>query len=148
MNELQISNPSVTYQKAACTFDFEKMDSDISELEKRFTGLLLADKKETKEICAQLNKLKKAVNDEGIRIEKESTADIKAFRKELKKRTDRIDAVRAPLWEQVKPQPKPVEEAPKVIVTRVLMFKGDAKYIEDMITAAEFADIEVKEVEI
>ena len=71
--------------------------------------------KETKAICAELNKLKKAVNDEGIRIEKEATAEVKEFRKELKKRTDRIDAVRAPLWEQVKPAPK-VEPKKEVVM--------------------------------
>ncbi len=147
MNEITVANPSVSFVKASCAYDFAQMDKDIESIEKRFTGLVSTDKKETKEICAQLNKLKKAVNDEGIRIEKAATADVKAFRSELKKRVERIDAVRLPLWEQVKPQPKPIEEAPKVIVTRVLMFKGDAKYIEDMIAAAEFAGVEIKEVQ-
>jgi len=148
MEQLAVVKPSVTFNKAECKADFEEMDKYIDELEKRYNSLICTDKKEMKNICAELNKLKKAVNDEGIRIEKESTAEVKQFRKELKQRTDRIEAIRTPLWEQVKPQPKLIEEKPKVIVKRVLMFEGDAQYIEDMINAAEFNEIKVTEVQI
>lgn len=148
MEQLTVVQPSVTFNKAECKANFEEMDKYIDELEKRYNSLICTDKKEMKSICAELNKLKKAVNDEGIRIEKESTAEVKQFRKELKQRTDRIEAIRTPLWEQVKPQSKPVEEKPKVIVKRVLMFEGDAQYIEDMINSAEFNSIKVTEVEI
>lgn len=148
MEQLAVIKPSVAFNKASCKADFHDLDKYIDELEKRYNSLICTDKKEMKSICAELNKLKKAVNDEGIRIEKESTAEIKAFRKDLKQRTDRIEAIRTPLWEQVKPQPKKAEEKPKVIVKRVLMFEGDAQYIEDMINAAEFNDIKVTEVQI
>lgn len=148
MEQLAVVKPSVAFNKASCKADFHDLDKYIDELEKRYNSLICTDKKEMKSICAELNKLKKAVNDEGIRIEKESTAEIKSFRKDLKQRTDRIEAIRTPLWEQVKPQPKPIEEQPKVIVKRVLMFEGDAQYIEDMITAAEFNEIKVTEVQI
>lgn len=148
MEQLAVVKPSVAFNKASCKADFHDLDKYIDELEKRYNSLICTDKKEMKSICAELNKLKKAVNDEGIRIEKESTAEIKAFRKDLKQRTDRIEAIRTPLWEQVKPQPKPIEEKPKAIVKRVLMFEGDAQYIEDMINAAEFNDIKVTEVQI
>lgn len=146
--ELTVVKPSVAFNKAYCKADFHELDKYIDELEKRYNSLICTDKKEMKSICAELNKLKKAVNDEGIRIEKESTAEIKAFRKDLKQRTDRIDAIRTPLWEQVKPQPKLVEKKPKEIVKRVLMFEGDAQFIEDMIAGAEFNGIKVTEVEI
>lgn len=148
MMELTVVKPSVAFNKASCKADFHELDKYIDELEKRYNSLICTDKKEIKSICAELNKLKKAVNDEGIRIEKESTAEIKAFRKDLKQRTDRIDAIITPLWDQVKPQPKPVKKKPKEIVKRVLMFEGDSQYIENMIAGAEFNGIKVTEVEI
>lgn len=147
MNEITLAQPSVSFIKASCAYDFTQMDSDIESIEKRIGGLVSTDKKETKAICAELNKLKKAVNDEGIRIEKEATAEVKEFRKELKKRTDRIDAVRAPLWEQVKPAPK-VEPKKEVIkATKLFMFTGDIEYIMEMVKTMEFAGVEVKEVQ-
>lgn len=145
MNEITLAQPSVSFIKASCAYDFTQMDADIESIEKRLGGLVSTDKKETKAICAELNKLKKAVNDEGIRIEKEATAEVKEFRKELKKRTDRIDAVRAPLWEQVKPKVEPKKEVIKA--TKLFMFTGDIDYIMEMVKTMEFAGVEVKEVQ-
>lgn len=147
MEQLVVVKPSVTFNKAECKADFEEMDKYIDELEKRYNSLICTDKKEMKSICAELNKLKKAVNDEGIRIEKEATAEVKEFRKELKKRTDRIDAVRSPLWEQVKPAPKAEPKKEVVKATKLFMFTGDIEYIMEMVKTMEFAGVEVKEVQ-
>lgn len=145
MNDLIITSPEVAYGAATIKYDFSGTDRSIDEIEKRYSGLV-GEKKEIKSICAELNKLKKALNDEGIRIEKESTAGIKEFRKELKKRTDRIDSIRSPLWEQVKPVKKEEhkKESKKIRIT--LMFEGDENYIIDMITDAEINGIMVWEV--
>lgn len=145
MSEIMLIEPTVRYEPAKINFDLTEVDANINLIEKQLCTVS-DDKKEIKQVCADLNKLSKAMNDKAIMIEKEATKEMKEFRNELKKRTDRIKALRDPLWEIVKPQPKPVLEKPKEIIEKIYWFKGDKKYIEQMISEAEFADIEVKEV--
>ena len=148
MNEL--TKPATLVVPAKCDCDFAKTDLEIDELEKRYKNLLATDenKKDIKSICAELNKVKKALSDAGIKTEKEATTEIKAFRAELKKRTDRIESIRTPLWEQVKPQSKPEPKKVSVPVKVCYLFEGDSNYISEMIAAAEFNGIKVTEVEL
>ena len=69
------------------------------------------------------------------------------FGKYLNNRTDRIDAVRAPLGEQVKPAPKVEEKKEVVKATKLFMFTGYIDYIMEMVKTMEFAGVEVKEVQ-
>ncbi len=153
--ELMIVKPDVAYTKAKVQCDFTNTDAWLDELEKRYKSLAVDandknDRKAAKDICANLNNVKEELKAEGNKTKNAISADIKAYEQELKKRLDRIAAIRQPLWEQVKPQKKEEKEPVKVSVPIKVcyLFEGDSNYISDMIGAAIFNGIKVKEVKL
>lgn len=150
-----VTNPDVAYTPAIVRCDFTKTDACIDELEKRYKGLIVnaedtSERKHAKEICADLNKVKDALKKASATTKDEIIADVKGYEEELKKRITRLDEIRKPLWEQIKPQKKVKEEPTKAIVTvkKCYQFEGDAAYISEMIGIAMFNGIKVKEVEL
>lgn len=153
MEELQIKVPDVTYTCAAVSYSFTETDKWIDKLEKRYKTLVVNaddkdERKEIKEVCADFNKVKKELESFGINTEKELTAEIKDFRAELKKRVERLDEIRKPLWEQVKPKKKAEPPKKSINVKVCYLFEGDADYIGEMVSLAEFNNIKVTEVKL
>ena len=150
MEELMVKKPDIKCCSAVIECNFEITDTWIDELEKRYAKLVVDatdkdQKAEAKEICSELNKVKKELEDFGVKTEKNMSVSIKEFRAELKKRTERIGEIRKPLYEQVKPQPKPKPEKKSIHIKACYIFEGDSEYISNMIAAAEFNNIEVTE---
>lgn len=152
MQEIMVINPDVTYTAAVVQCDFTQTDTQIDALEKRYKALVVdvndpSERKYAKNVCADLNKVKKALMDESKAIKEKITADVKVYDDELKKRIARLDEIRKPLWDQVKPEKKEKAEPKKAIVTvkKCYQFEGDSAYISEMIGIAMFNGIIVKE---
>lgn len=150
MQEIQAFEPTVTYNANNISADFDYVDCCIDELEKRYSNYEIVDKKEAKKLCEELNKVIKGLKAKGISIEKDASKGIKKFRKDLKEREKRVEALRAPIWDEIKPQKQIKEEPVKVSVPIKVcyLFEGDSNYISDMIGAAIFNDIKVTEVKL
>lgn len=154
MNEIMPVYPKVAFDKALINRDFSLTDQWLDELEKRYKSLVIDfeskdERKSTREICADIRKCKKALQDEAKKTIEGASENIREFEAELKKRLDRLEAIRKPLYSQVKPVKKAESKPRKVSVKikKCYMFEGDSAYIADMISAAIFNDIIVKELE-
>ena len=87
--------------------------------------------------------------DEAKKTMNGAAENITLFETDVKKRLDRLEAIREPLYAQVKPfkkaEPKPQKVSLKI--KKCYMFEGDSAYIANMISGAIFNDIIVKELE-
>lgn len=153
MQEIMVTSPDVVYTAAIVRCDFTQTDACIDELEKRYKGLIVdaedvSARKHAKDVCAELNKVKDALKKASTATKEDIIADVKLYEDELKQRIARLDEIRKPLWEQVKPQKKVKEEPQRAIVTvtKSYQFEGDASYISEMIGVAMFNGIKVKEI--
>lgn len=154
MNDIVPVQPSVTFDKDVIRCDFTSTDQWLDELEKRYKSLVIdsenkEERKSAREICADFRKCKKALHDEAKKTIEGATENIRVFETELKKRLNRLEAIREPLYAQVKPvkknEPKP--EKVSIKIKKCYMLEGDSEYIADMISAAIFNGIKVKEIE-
>lgn len=75
------------------TFNYEELRTEIAEKAKFYNGLVFTEEQlpEAKKTRADLNKLKKALNDERIRQEKEYMEPFNAFKAQIKEIIDLID---------------------------------------------------------
>lgn len=154
MNDIVPVQPSVAFDKAVIRCDFTSTDQWLDELEKRYKSLVIdvnntEDRKAVRAICADFRKCKKALLDEAKKTMNGAAENITLFETDVKKRLDRLEAIRKPLYSQVKPVKKAESKPRKVSVKikKCYMFEGDSAYIADMISAAIFNDIIVKELE-
>ncbi|MCI8851593.1 MAG: DUF1351 domain-containing protein [Erysipelotrichaceae bacterium] len=153
MNDIVPVQPSVAFDKAVIRCDFTSTDQWLDELEKRYKSLVIdvnntEDRKAARAICADFRKCKKALLDEAKMTMSKATENIRSFEIELKRRLNRLESIREPLYAQIKPvkknEPKP--EKVSVKIKKCYMFEGDSEYIADMISAAIFNGIKVKEI--
>ena len=154
MNDIVPVQPSVTFDKAVIRCDFTSTDQWLDELEKRYKSLVIdidniEDRKAARAICADFRKCKKALLEEAKKTMDGAAENIKFFETDVKKRLDRLESIREPLYAQIKPkkrdEPKP--EKISVNIKKCYMFEGDSAYIADMISAAIFNGVSVKEIE-
>ena len=154
MNDIVPVQPSVAFDKAVIRCDFTSTDQWLDELEKRYKSLVIdvnntEDRKAARAICADFRKCKKALLDEVKKTMNGAAENITLFETDVKKRLDRLEAIREPLYAQVKPfkkaEPKPQKVSLKI--KKCYMFEGDSAYIANMISGAIFNDIIVKELE-
>ncbi len=155
MNDIIPVQPSVVFDKVVIRCDFTSTDEWLDELEKRYKSLVIdsenkEERKSTREICADFCKCKKALQDEAKKTIEGATENIRDFETELKKRLNRLEAIREPLYAQVKPAKK-VESKPEKVsinIKKCYLFEGDSAYIAEMIGAATFNGIKVREVDL
>lgn len=154
MNDIVPVQPSVVFDKVVIRCDFTSTDEWLDELEKRYKSLVIdsenkEERKSTRKICADFRKCKEALHDEAKKTIEGATENIRVFETELKKRLNRLEAIREPLYAQVKAvkknEPKP--EKVSIKIKKCYMLEGDSEYIADMISAAIFNGIKVKEIE-
>lgn len=89
MNQLMVLQDQLTNSKATpavIEFPTEQVKAFITEYMKRYENVVYNDDviKQVKDDKKELNKIKKTINDFGIKVDKELSANIKAFRNELK----------------------------------------------------------------
>lgn len=89
MNNLMMLQDQLTNSKATpavIEFPTEQVKSFITEYMKRYENVVYNDDviKQVKDDKKELNKIKKTINDFGIKVDKELSANIKSFRNELK----------------------------------------------------------------
>lgn len=155
MNDIVPVQPSVAFDKAVIRCDFTSTDQWLDELEKRYKSLIIdvnntEDRKAARAICADFRKCKKALLDEAKKTMNGAAENIKLFETDVKKRLDRLEAIREPLYAQVKPVKKEELKPQKISINikKCYMLEGDSAYISDMISAAIFNGIKVREVDL
>lgn len=95
----------IKQEVGAIEFNFEEMKSKLEIELKKYDGLVIADESQVKEIKslkANLNKVKKAVNDEKIRIKKQYCIPLVEFEDNIKTLTGMIERVVNPIDQQIK----------------------------------------------
>lgn len=114
MNELMVLQnklESATATPAVINFPIEEAKALVTEYMKKYENVVYSDDviKQVKGDKQELNKVKKAINDFGIKTDKELSANIKAFRGDLKELVamieepmDKIDAAIADFEERRK----------------------------------------------
>lgn len=95
----------IVHEEGSIQFkNFKELEQLVKNTLKQYEGIELNDdnKQDIKKIMADLNKVKKAINDERIRVEREYTKPLELLKDQVKSIVGTIDETRNTLDEQVK----------------------------------------------
>ena len=102
MSQLEVKTKS---EVGIVEFNFEELKSDLATNLQKYNGLVITDETqitEYKEVKSSLNKVKKAINDEKIRIKKEYCRPLTMFEEQTKELMSMVDDVSKPIDDQLK----------------------------------------------
>lgn len=120
------------------SFNEEEISKQLDEYLKKYKGLVFVDEdelKDAKSIRAEMNKVKKLLDDERKKVKKELSAPISAFEDKIKKLVQKVDEVNSDIDIQVKKFEEELKEKKK-------------KEIEEMFSEVDMKKYDIQEYEI